>query len=378
MSKIIPKIIRVPASRLLIDKKNPRLPVAVSSKSSEEILRHIKRAYDLDELALSMTQNGYFEAEPLVAIPKDTSFSNNEDKKYQEYLEDTRNEFIVVEGNRRLATIQELLAANLLDSQRKPYPISDELRVQCENLPILVYPDRTSVLVFLGVHHLAGVRKWEVYERARYIVHLKRDVKYSMEKIQKVIGDRKNSAKKTYVCFRLIEMVDEYDENFNVKDAKDNFSFLLLALGQAPIREYIGLPSWGEIENIDAPIADEDREKLKDVFLCLFDSNYGQSFIRESRDITRMLSKILSDKDATQDLLDNKNIEQGFNMVGGVANLLNASAEKSKRQLETIVGKVVTFDFESNEHNRDEKQKLIDTISDIKTLATEIEKLLAS
>ena len=102
--KIIPEIIRVNADNLCLDNKNPRLPENVAdSKNQEEIREFMKKAYDLDELALSMVTNGYFEAEPLVVIPKDTKFSENQQDLYNTYKDSPQNQYIVVEGNRRLS-----------------------------------------------------------------------------------------------------------------------------------------------------------------------------------------------------------------------------------------------------------------------------------
>lgn len=375
MGKIIPKVIRAHANRLFLDNKNPRLPESVSKKNhEEEIWKHMKRAYNLDELALSITNNGYFEAEPLVVIPKGKEFSDEQHAEYKSYCKNANSQFVVVEGNRRLATMQGLLKGELLDEKREPYQISDDVRKQFEDLPVLLYPNRKSVLSFLGVHHLAGVRKWDVYERARYIVHLKRDQGYDMQTIQNTIGDRKNSAKKTYVCYRLIEMLQECDESFNVQDAKNNFSFIQLATGQGAIREYLGLPAWDSIEDTGNPIPKNKLDNLKNLFLCLFDSNYGKSLIRESRDITSRLSRILGDEDATKHLLNDGKIEHAFEMVGGTANFFNSLAEKSKGNLETISGKLTTFKFIKSNQNLHGKEELTKTIEDIELHAKEIKQ----
>ena len=107
------------------------------------------------------------------------------------------------------------------------------MKEQFKKLPVLFYPNRDDVLGFLGVHHLSGVRKWNVYERARFIAQLKLKKKMSIEDIQRTIGDKKNSAKKTYVCYCL-KIIEKYDGSF---DTKSNFSFLQLATGQSSIRE---------------------------------------------------------------------------------------------------------------------------------------------
>jgi hypothetical protein len=53
----------------------------------------MKDSYDLDELALSMVENGYFEAEPMVAIPKDIEFFDKESESFDKFREneDSKN-----------------------------------------------------------------------------------------------------------------------------------------------------------------------------------------------------------------------------------------------------------------------------------------------
>lgn len=102
----------------------------------------MKNAYDLDELALSMVENGYFEAEPMVVFPKDSEFSGDQYSEYIKFYGNTASEYIVVEGNRRLSTIQ-----GMLDSKLK-YDITDTFREYSKKLPVLFYPNRNDVLAF--------------------------------------------------------------------------------------------------------------------------------------------------------------------------------------------------------------------------------------
>ena len=107
--KIIPKIIQVDVKNLFLDAKNPRLPENIPSSDQNEIWKFMKQAYDLDELALSMVMNGYFEAEPMVVIPKDIEFSENQENEYNNYKKNPNSQYIVVEGNRRLSAIRGLI-----------------------------------------------------------------------------------------------------------------------------------------------------------------------------------------------------------------------------------------------------------------------------
>ncbi len=341
MGKIKPRIIRVNSDRLILDSKNPRLPESIAKGEQKQIQNHMKKAYDLEELAFSMVENGYFEAEPLVVIPEKGDIKTKQD--YENYHEDQTNKFIVAEGNRRLATI-----IGLKNNEFPGIPASPNLISEFTDLPVLFYPSRDEVLRFLGVHHLAGVRKWDVYERARYIVQLKRDKGYTLEDIQKIIGDRKNSSKKTYACYRLIEIIEEYDESLDTKDAKSNFSFLQLATGQGPIKDYIGLPAWKDIKDWDDPIPTDKKEKLKFLFRCLFDSKkYGNSLIKESRDITNKLNLIFADAEATADLEQGENINSSFDMIGGEFHALAKYSKSARDNLEKINGKLSGMKIEN-------------------------------
>ncbi|MBK7639040.1 MAG: hypothetical protein IPJ22_03035 [Bacteroidetes bacterium] len=79
------------------------------------------RFFDIEELAYSMAENGYFDEEPLVAIPQSLpivfhGLSGNElmqNDAYIKFIKDQTTQFVVVEGNRRLSTIKLLLSAEL-------------------------------------------------------------------------------------------------------------------------------------------------------------------------------------------------------------------------------------------------------------------------
>ena len=269
----------------------------------------------------------------------------------------------MVEGNRRLATMQGVLNGNL------NYQFSDNIHEQLKRLPVLFYPNRKSVLNFLGVHHLAGVRKWNTYERARYIISLKRDHGRSIEEIQNIIGDRKNSAKKTYICYRLIELIEEYDDSFGVKNAKEDFSFLQLSTGQGGIKKYIGLKNWSEIEDVEEPVPKEKREKLKNLFSFLFDSNHRKRVIRESRDITNFLSKILENEEATKVLVTTRNIDIAYDFTDGKKDFLEKLFDKAEQSLKTISSDLSTY--------KDDKESFKEKIENIETFINEIQEKIS-
>jgi hypothetical protein len=366
MNKIKPKLITINASNLHLDSHNPRLPESIQNNNSEKIWEHMNDSYNLDELALSMSENGYFEAEPMVVIPKGIQFTNNKDE-FDAFHEKKDSEYIVVEGNRRLSTIQGLLNGKL------NYPISSGFKAQLSNLPVLCYPNREDVLSFLGAHHLMGVRKWDVYERVIFIKSLKRTKNLSIEEIQKSIGDRKNSARKLYGCYRLMEIIQEYDESFDLKDIKKRFSLLIVATGQGLIKKFIGLPSsWSKIEDIENPIPEDKYENLKDLLSFIFDNGtITKAVIPESRDISK-LSRIVNDTNAITVLRNDRDFNMAYKMIGGDLEGMHTLAKESKKNLEVISGKLAGLNIYEDVIPYDYGKELKKVSKIIKNLADDI------
>src|SRR5262249_38085216 len=88
LKEVVPKRV----DELLLDPQNPRFPPDLDTADRGDPLRHFEESYNLDELAESMLAEGFFAEEPLLTIP-----SGDGDAR------------IVVEGNRRLATLKLLL-----------------------------------------------------------------------------------------------------------------------------------------------------------------------------------------------------------------------------------------------------------------------------
>jgi len=337
-------------SRLFLDTTNPRLPFKIQGKSEADLIKYIKKAYYLEELAQSMSVNGYLDEEPLVAIPNDlpekfnkipeTELKNDED--YLNFISDEGTTFTVVEGNRRLSTVKLLLNDGFTSYQPNSEDIRDDLTI----LPVIIYPNKNSVLTYLGVRHINPVRKWGAYEKARYIAQMIEQHDISIDEVQKRIGDTSNSARKTYTCYRLIEFM-ESEFSYDSEDAKENFSFLMLATGQGSIKRYIGIPEkWNDIVDFDKIISRDNNEKLKRVFRWIYGDGDKLSVITESRDITNKLSPVLNHEESTKYLEEYQDLEGAYERSDGDDLLLNkyfANALKNlDKSLILIVDKGIT------------------------------------
>lgn len=367
-------LLNINSKNLLLDPENPRLPKDVQGKSQNEIIYSLYKFFDVEELAYSMAENGYFDEEPLVAIPKDLPLKFEglgyedlkESQEYIDFISNSKTEFIVLEGNRRLSTIKLLLDSSLRNELKiRTFPeielnVLDDLRT----VPVIIYPNKKEVLPYLGVRHISGIKKWEPYAKARYVANMVNQG-YSIDEIQKQVGDRSNSAKKIYLSYQLIELVkDEFD--LDTTKAENYFSYLLLATGQGGIKEYIGLEKRLENVDLDNPIPNNKLENLKDLFSWLFgERNQVLPVIKESRDITSKLSPVLKSTLATSALKDSRDLNYAYDMSDGEDELLKKNLLKVNRILALSLGLF----------NDSNKQLVVDDIVKLKETLDKILKI---
>lgn len=360
-------------SRLFLDTKNPRLPENIQGKKENDLLLFIKKGYYLEELAQSMASNGYLDEEPLVAIPinldnKFLSLSEEDlraNKEYQDFIENPTTQFTVVEGNRRLSTVKLLLSGGL-----SSFKLTPEIAADLKILPVIIYPKRDDVLAYLGVRHINPVRKWDAYAKARYIAELTEKYGLNIDDVQKRIGDTSNSARKTYICYKLIKLMEsEFD--YDSKNAKDRFSFLILATGQSAIKRYIGLPeNWNEVTNFDNIIEIGNRVKLKNLFNWIYGDGDNLPIIKESRDITNKISPILRNANATTYLEEVKDIEGAYDRSDGDSELLTKYFRLIYTKLNSALPLVM--DYEGGNDNFD--VMFNDVVKRLEQMKNQIEK----
>lgn len=326
------KLHHISIERLLLDPENPRLHEKDASKNSDELLTVMKEQFDLPELAYSIATNGYFQEEPMIAIPTDVSTLDDllsDDPNPEEFMglvNDNNLQFIVVEGNRRLSTVKLLLDGNLRDivGARNWPNVNPDYVESLSNLPVVLYTDRSTVASYIGIRHIGGLKKWEPYEKARYVKSLREDRGLELDSIQKMVGDKGNSIRKSYLCYQLISIIQNESEiPETVEKAKDRFSYLLLSLGQTAIKNYLGITDSYKDIDFENPIAEDKKDNLKNLFSWLFGEGPKiPAVISESRDITNYISPILKAPRSTEWLESTRNLIDSYDRSEGDKELL--------------------------------------------------------
>ena len=271
MENMAKQIELIPLEKLHFDPQNPRLPKFLYGVVDEnQIVAHMLRDESLIELMKSITQTSYSSSEPLLIVPRG------------------EDEYIVVEGNRRLAALK-LLANHVVASVRRKSVddiLAEKIYAPLE-VPCICYSNREEILDYLGYRHITGVKSWGALEKARYLKELydRHIVSVGEDKICQVlaqmIGSRRDYVAKLLAAYSLYDRAnDEAYFDIDISEGDVDFSILSTAIGYENIYKYIGLESSGDISGQGVCI-----DNLKFLFECLYDP---KKKIGESRQLKQL------------------------------------------------------------------------------------------
>lgn len=285
----------IPIEKLELDKENPRIALKERNKEDYDILKIMWNNFSLEDLIISINQNGFIPAEPLMVIRK-----KNSDK------------YIVVEGNRRLSAM--ILLTNpkykkdvFFGDRLKPYNIQKNTE-----LPCYIFPKRENIQNALAVRHITGIKKWESKEKAEFIINLYKKDK-DINKITRIIGSKTNTVGVLIYSYLWLDyLIESEDDNNKRKDLENlfenKFSLLNLALGQGNIKKFLNIKDKWETINYNIRIYKKGSREYDNMrYLCLWLSD--NKLILDSRQITGgknnpiSLSAILGDEFATEYLI---------------------------------------------------------------------------
>lgn len=327
--------LNVPVECLELDIENPRLAKTGNIKSQFDLLKILYDEFDIEELAYSMSENGYFDEEPIIVIPtnlpKDFDFTDDietQQKKLQKLVNDKKITFTVVEGNRRTATLKLLLNGDLRKkikvSKDFPLPQSQLVINDLQIIPAIVYPNRDNISAYLGVRHIAGLLKWEAYAKASFLssrieegIQKGQSIEESIKEVQRQTADRSDVIKKQYLCYKVLYEANN-DLNFNIDNIKNKFSLITVALNSPSIRDFIGVKSQREVDFSKRIVPTKKLENLDMLLTWIFGNGKDKMpILTDSRNITSRLSPVLADEDSTDYLIRYGNLEEAYERSGG-------------------------------------------------------------
>lgn len=310
------KIIPIPIEQLILDNENPRFAGSSPLPSQNDIAKNLWEEMHLDELILSIAVNGYYEHEPLLVVKKDENY-------------------LVIEGNRRLAAVKILLDSNLakyVGARQSDLPkIGEEVKERLKKLPVIIYSDRKQLWNYLSFRHINGARSWTAVSKAEFVANLHLNSGISFNEILTSTGDRNKTSLRLFNGLMVLRQ-GEKNTRFNREDfnaQKFNFSHLYTIVQYPNTKKFLG------IENLEFskpfpenPIPTENEKELEEILIWLFGSKSGkiQSLIKSQNPDLKMLDDILGNNDALDSLRDTKDLKNA-----------HEDTKQEDRRLETYV-----------------------------------------
>lgn len=341
-------------------------------------MQHLYEHFDLDEIAAPMAQNGYFDEEPLVAVPNDLPKKlepkpgDSPSKEYLTFLDDA--EFTVVEGNRRLATARILREPSLRQKLRvRGWPdISAEVRADLDELPVIIYPTRKEVLPYLGVRHITGNKKWDSYAKARYIAKML-DEGNTVDDIVREVGDRSQGVLRNAISYYILQQA-RTELDVDISRAKEDFSYMLLAIGQRNIKVFLGWSKSAKDDKVkvlpleevslEQPIPDTHLKNLRDFLSWIYgEGSKVLPVIKESRDITNYLAHVVASPSAVEYLRTTRDLREAYELSEGEETMVRKLLGTANTKLEKALGVV-------------HRHKTAEVISEAEKCATTADRVL--
>ncbi|MYD88721.1 MAG: chromosome partitioning protein ParB [Caldilineaceae bacterium SB0662_bin_9] len=300
----MPEFITIPLSQLVLDRKNPRLPARLIGAGQDELLRYLIQRTNITELVTSIGENGFFQGEAIIVTKSDES----------------DDEFIVLEGNRRVTALKLIHNPLLADGISKSACIA---ATQAENrpssIPAYEVDRREDVLQYLGFRHVSGIQRWGSLAKARYLKmlydHAQGQPESRYTQIASEIGSRRDTVQKNLDALAVYNMIEQA-RFFDIRDLdEDKFQFgvFYTALSNTRIAAFAGARDVDSkpTHPIECPVSLR-LGPIEELVRWMFEKeSSGDTRLGESRNIP-MLAAVLSAPDALELLRQGASLKDAF------------------------------------------------------------------
>lgn len=213
-------------------RRTPDMRIAderVQMKTMSEI-----RKFGVQELRDSILRNGFLPLDRIVVRE----------------LEDAADQFVVVEGNRRLAALkslrQEIEDGTVAEADLDDVYL-DAIKKSTDNLDVLVYRGvdaRDISWALQGIRHISGIRDWEPAQRARLVASKVDEDHLGFKEAGQMFGLSARAVGRLYRGFKALEQMRE-DEDYGNKTENEYFSLFDEAIKNNHVKVWLG---WDDLE----------------------------------------------------------------------------------------------------------------------------------
>src|SRR5690606_27338181 len=334
-NETIPRIQQVAVDELMLDYENPRLSSGSTPSSEMDILKTLWTEMSVDEVALSIAANGFFQEEALFAIPIDQKVKASRDSRYK---------YVVIEGNRRLAAVLLLRDKELRSKIRATDlpQITEKEKNALAKLPVAIYESRKELWTYLGFRHINGPKPWDAFSKAKYVADVKNNFGVSLVEIARRISDRHSTVKKLYRGYEVLAQA-ERAADFDKEDRTRNkfyFSHLYTALDQGQYQKFLGIDSEGSLK--ENPVPKSKLKELRELMIWIYGSKSANKLpiVQSQNPDLNLLRDVIVNKQALSALRSGVSLHKSFDIARGDSRRFQDSLSRAKEELIEASGTV--------------------------------------
>lgn len=302
--------------KLHLDFRNPRLPEELTQADESQLIEFVAEEYDALRIAKSIALFGYFYSEPLIGIHE-------------------QDEMVIVEGNRRLATLKLLndedLRQKLELSRIEEWEAAARSDKIPDAVPVVVQDSRAQVAPVLGYRHISGIEPWDPWSKARFIASMVEEGERDFEEAATLVGENETDVRSHYRNYRIVRQLRD-SFHINTERPEERFGVFTRAMQSVSMRNYVGAPAPAAVQREVDPLPDSSRQSSEELLSWLFGDDEDGPVIKESRQI-QDLSTVLDSSEGVQVLRDTRNLEEAFISAGGVRDRLLDHLTKARNEL---------------------------------------------
>jgi hypothetical protein len=283
-----------PVERLHFDPENPRLPPSLrNTEDPEAILRWMLADASLLEIMGSIADQGFFPGDPLLVSPYPDEPESEEARDPM-----TGGDWVVVEGNRRYASLELLRDPDRAPRRRAAVrQLAEEAKAPLEEtVPVVAFPNRGAILTYHGYRHITGIKEWVPLEKARFLDQLRvRAMEigdpYDNRTLARQIGSKGPYVGRLLAALHALRKLTSagYFEEFQVDEEDIHFSLLSTAFNYENIVEFLELEA---ADDPDLSGLNDDRLRLLARWIFVSRDEHGTA-LEESRNM-RYLNAVVT------------------------------------------------------------------------------------
>ena len=247
--------------------------------------------------------------------------------------------YVVVEGNRRIAALKYLFS----EYEDKGISLGRLDPAIFDRVPVVIYNDADEIhhLTLMGLKHISGNKKWGEWNQAKLLERMYKSYDVNEDEICKRIGVSKIELRRS---LRALSLVEQYTQS----DYGDQFSENKFPIFREVVRND-ALKKWLNWDDnlykaqndvnrtlFFSWISQEPKEEEDDDGDVGFAEKYLSPAIVK-RDDVRLLSKLINDANAIEQLKINRDINDAYRVSDLVFNERQETAVKSvTREINTL------------------------------------------